>query len=121
MPPMSWPSALYQLERIPRMCLRRKSAVSRECPVGCVWSGAAERLQGDLVAHALQLADQPVLVRLTAAFQGVIQLTCNEIQHLFAALVAASTATTDHRLRWSWWRRRHQARARHYRRHANRP
>jgi hypothetical protein len=47
---------------------------------------------------------------------GVIQLTCNEIQHLFAALVAASIANTDHRLRWSWWRRRHQARARacHY-------
>jgi hypothetical protein len=47
-------------------------------------------------------------------------LTCNEIQHLFAALVAAPVADTGHRLRWSWWRRRHQARARacHYRRQA---
>jgi len=43
-------------------------------------------------------------------------LTCNEIQHL----VAVSVADPGHRLRWSWWRRRHQARARtcHYRRQA---
>jgi SRSO17 transposase len=56
---------------------------------------------------------------------GLIPLTCNEIQHLFAALVAASVADTDpgHRLRWSWWRRRQQARARacHYRRQAGGP
>jgi hypothetical protein len=54
---------------------------------------------------------------------GLIPLTCNEIQHLFAALVAAPVADTGHRLRWSWWRRRHQARARacHYRRQANGP
>jgi SRSO17 transposase len=54
---------------------------------------------------------------------GLIPLTCNEIQHLFAALVAAPVADRGHRLRWSWWRRRQQARARacHYRRQANRP
>jgi hypothetical protein len=52
---------------------------------------------------------------------GLIALTCNELQHLFAALVAAPVADPGHRLRWSWWRRRHQARARacHYRRQAN--
>jgi hypothetical protein len=51
---------------------------------------------------------------------GVIELTCNEIQHLFAALVAAPLAESGHRLRWSWWRRRNQARARacHYRQQA---
>jgi SRSO17 transposase len=51
---------------------------------------------------------------------GAIQLTCNEIQHLFAALVAAPAGDPGHRLRWSWWRRRRQARARacHYRRQA---
>jgi hypothetical protein len=50
-------------------------------------------------------------------------LTCNEVQHLFAALVPARVTDTSHRLRWSWWRRRHQARARacHYRRQANAP
>jgi SRSO17 transposase len=51
---------------------------------------------------------------------GAIELTCNEIQHLFAALVAVPVADPGHRLRWSWWRRRQQARARacHYRRQA---
>jgi hypothetical protein len=52
---------------------------------------------------------------------GLIPLTCNEIQHLFAALVAQPAADTTHRLGWSLWRRRHQARARtcHYQRQAN--
>jgi SRSO17 transposase len=54
---------------------------------------------------------------------GLIPLTSNEIQHLFAALVAAPVADSGHRLRWSWWRRCQQARARacHYRQQANRP
>src|SRR5215212_3943847 len=51
---------------------------------------------------------------------GLIPLTCNEIQHLFAVLVAVPVADPGHRLRWSWWRRRQQARARacHYRQQA---
>ena len=36
----------------------------------------------------------------------------NEIQHLFAAVVARPVEDLSHRLRWSAWRRRHQARAR---------
>jgi SRSO17 transposase len=54
---------------------------------------------------------------------GLIPLTCNELQHLFAALVAAPVEDRGHRLRWSWGRRHQQARARacHYRRQANRP
>jgi SRSO17 transposase len=53
---------------------------------------------------------------------GLIPMTCNELQHLFAALAARSTRGVGHRLRWSVWRRRHQARARtcHYRRQAAR-
>jgi pimeloyl-ACP methyl ester carboxylesterase len=45
---------------------------------------------------------------------------CNEVQHLYAALVAWPAGDRDHRLHWSVWRRRHQARARtcHYRRQA---
>jgi hypothetical protein len=35
---------------------------------------------------------------------GLIPLTCNEIQHLFAALVAAPVAATGRRLHWSWCR-----------------
>jgi hypothetical protein len=51
---------------------------------------------------------------------GLVGLTCNEVQHLFAALLAHPVGDLDHRLRWSVWRRRHQARARscHYQRQA---
>jgi SRSO17 transposase len=54
---------------------------------------------------------------------GLIGLTCNELQHLFAALLARPAGDLGHRLRWSAWRRRHQARARacHYHRQANAP
>jgi SRSO17 transposase len=53
----------------------------------------------------------------------LIPLTCNELQHLAAALLARPAADPALRLRWSLWRRRQQARARtcHYRRQANRP
>jgi hypothetical protein len=51
---------------------------------------------------------------------GLNPLSCNEVQHLFAALVAQPAVDLGHRLRWSAWRRRHQAHARtcHYRRQA---
>ena len=37
-------------------------------------------------------------------------LTCNEIQYLFTALIARPVHGALHRLRWSQWQRRHQAR-----------
>ncbi|MFF0087859.1 hypothetical protein ACFYR1_50910 [Streptomyces canus] len=45
----------------------------------------------------------------------LIPLTCNEIQHLFAALITTVRPAAYH-LGWSAWRRRHQARSRacHY-------
>jgi hypothetical protein len=51
---------------------------------------------------------------------GLIPMTCNEVQRLFAALIATPVGGVSDRLRWSVWRRRHQARARtyHYRRQA---
>lgn len=52
---------------------------------------------------------------------GLIPLTRNQIQRLFTALTVRSACdNTTHRLRWSTWRRRHQARARrsHCRRQA---
>jgi SRSO17 transposase len=54
---------------------------------------------------------------------GLTSLTCNEVQHLFAALLARPAGDLGHRLRWSVWRRRHQARAStcHYQRQATRP
>ncbi len=50
----------------------------------------------------------------------LIPLTCNEIQRLFTALVVGPGHSPAHRLDWSQWRRRHQARsqASHYRRQA---
>lgn len=50
----------------------------------------------------------------------LIPLTCNEIQRLFTTLVARTVHDVTHRLSWSHWRRRHQARAHasHYRRQA---
>jgi hypothetical protein len=49
---------------------------------------------------------------------GPIRLTVNEIRHLFTTLVTTTIHTVQHRLHWSLWRRRHQARARrcHYKR-----
>ncbi len=51
---------------------------------------------------------------------GLIPLTCNEIQRLFTTLVVQPVRDAPHRLSWSAWRRRHQARAKasHYRRQA---
>ncbi|WP_330436306.1 IS701 family transposase [Streptomyces sp. NBC_00825] len=48
----------------------------------------------------------------------LIPLTCNEIQHLFNTLVVRLVHDTAHRLVWSHWRRRHQARSQtsHYHR-----
>ncbi|WP_406016642.1 IS701 family transposase [Streptomyces sp. NBC_00984] len=45
-------------------------------------------------------------------------LTCNEIQHLFNTLVVRLVHDKAHRLVWSHWRRRHQARSQtsHYQR-----
>jgi hypothetical protein len=51
---------------------------------------------------------------------GLIPLTCNEIQHLFTTLTTQPVHDLNHRLSWSLWRRCHQARARasHYQRQA---
>ncbi|MFE7123027.1 IS701 family transposase [Streptomyces sp. NPDC057617] len=49
---------------------------------------------------------------------GLMPLTCNEIQHLFIGLAVQPVRDAIHRLGWSDWRRRHQARSQagHYRR-----
>src|ERR687887_22265 len=66
-----------------------------------------------VVAAATRHARHPAPLEL-------VPLTCDEVQHLFAALIAAPVADAGHRLRWSWRRRRQQARARacRYRRQA---
>ncbi|MGW3624864.1 IS701 family transposase [Streptomyces sp. NPDC000880] len=51
---------------------------------------------------------------------GLIPLTCNEIQRLFLTVAVRPLHGLAHRLGWSDWRRRHQARSQtsHYRRQA---
>ncbi|MCX4680768.1 IS701 family transposase [Streptomyces sp. NBC_01433] len=51
---------------------------------------------------------------------GLVPLSCNEIQRLFITLVVQPLHDAAHRLGWSDWRRRHQERSRtsHYRRQA---
>ena len=44
---------------------------------------------------------------------GLIPLTCNEIQRLLTALLVRPASDATHQLSWSTLRRRHQARARH--------
>ncbi len=44
---------------------------------------------------------------------GLIDLTVNELRRLIDALLLGAALTAASQLRWSHWRRRHQARARH--------
>jgi SRSO17 transposase len=44
---------------------------------------------------------------------GLIALTVTEVKRLYN-LAARTWHSVEHHLRWSWWRRRHQARARWY-------
>jgi SRSO17 transposase len=75
-----------------------------------------------MLAHAF-LAVTAATERARPTPPGLIRLTCNEIQHLFAVLVLQPVRDILHRLRWSAWRRRQQARARicHYQRQAAQP
>jgi SRSO17 transposase len=76
-----------------------------------------------MLAHAFLVVAALTERTRHSARSGLIPLTCNEVQRLFAALVASPVGDLGHRLRWSVWRRRHQAHARtcHYRRQANEP
>ncbi|MFI8221203.1 IS701 family transposase [Streptomyces sp. NPDC085932] len=72
-----------------------------------------------MLAHAFLVCTAAAERRDRPAPDGLIPITGNEIQHLFATLIRPDHDLA-HRLRWSHWRRRHQARARrcHYRHQA---
>jgi hypothetical protein len=76
-----------------------------------------------MLAHAFLVVAAVTDQARDPAPPGLIKLTCNEVQHVFAALLAQPTGDMAYRLRWSAWRRRHQARARscHYHRQASGP
>jgi SRSO17 transposase len=69
-----------------------------------------------MLAHAFLVACALTERTRHPAPPELIPVTCNEVGHLFAALLAQPATDRGHRLRWSAWRRRHQARARtcHY-------
>ncbi len=83
------------------------------------WTSWHRRVTLAMLAHAFIAVTAATERRERAALNGLIALTGNEVQHLFAAL-SSPFHDLAHRLRWSHWRRRHQARAQtcHYRRHA---
>lgn len=68
-----------------------------------------------MLAHVFLAVTAAAERRDRLAHRGLIPFTGNEIQHLFAALISPVHAFA-YRLRWSHWRRRHQARSRdcHY-------
>lgn len=72
-----------------------------------------------MLAHAFLAVTAAAGRRDHPAPDDLIPLTCNEVQHLFAALISPARDLA-HRLRCSLWRRRHQAGARdlHYGRQA---
>jgi hypothetical protein len=103
---------------------RRPSSLARAC---AAWTASTPPL--DLLVSRMTLATVALAFLVAAATldrgrhptpAGLIPLTCNELQHLFAALVIRPAADLGHRLHWSVWRRRHQHRARtcHYQRQA---
>ncbi len=71
-----------------------------------------------MLAHAVLTVIAAHERRRLSAGQELIPLTINEIRRLLAKLITNTVHTIDHRLAWSRWRRRHQARAKtsHYRR-----
>jgi SRSO17 transposase len=75
-----------------------------------------------MLAHAFLAVTAAAERRDQPAPEDLISLSCNELQHLFAALTNP-VHDLAHRLRWSRWRRRHQARARtsHYRQATTQP
>ncbi len=72
-----------------------------------------------MLAHAFLACTAATERRDRPAPDDLIPMTGNEIQHQFAALIRPAHDLA-HRLRWSHWRRRHQARAHrcHYRHQA---
>ncbi|MFK0284666.1 IS701 family transposase [Streptomyces sp. NPDC090499] len=72
-----------------------------------------------MLAHAFPAVTAATERHDRPARDDLIPLTGNEIHHLFAALIGPVHGLA-HRLRWSHWRRRHQARTRqcHYWRQA---
>lgn len=73
-----------------------------------------------MLAHAFLAVTSAAEHTTHAVAHMLIPLTCNEIRHLLVSLREHARRDIEHVLRWSRWRREHQAHARacHYRRRA---
>jgi SRSO17 transposase len=82
------------------------------------WTILAMLAHAFLTITAADQRDQP-----GPSDNGLLPLTVNETRRLFLATLAPPALALDHILRWSRWRRRHQANARtsHYRRRGHQP
>src|SRR5512132_2388016 len=58
-----------------------------------------------MLAHAFLVAAAATEQTRHPPPSGLISLTCNEVQHLFATLAASPAGDLGHRLHWSLWRR----------------
>jgi len=65
-----------------------------------------------MLAHAFLAVATAAERDATPAPDGLIELSVNEFRRLFDALLLATRHTLTALLKWSTWRRRHQARAR---------
>ncbi|MFE9476940.1 IS701 family transposase [Streptomyces griseofuscus] len=73
-----------------------------------------------MLAHAFLAVVRADEHARSPALDGLVSLSCNEIQHLFITVTVQPRHDLAHRLGWSHWRRLHQQRSltSHYRRQA---
>ena len=65
-----------------------------------------------MLAHAFLAVVRAIEHDRNPSPDDLIPMSCNEIQRLFITLVVKPVQNVTHRLSWSVWRRRDQARAR---------
>ena len=98
-------------------CFQTSKSIGLDLPQVRRWDSWYRHTTLVMLAHAI-LTVIGARERDDHTEQTLIPLTFNEIRRLFARLINNTIHTIDHLLRWSTWRRRHQARAKtsHYHR-----
>jgi SRSO17 transposase len=100
-------------------CFQTGKAIGLDEPQVRRWHSWYRHTTLVMLAHAiLTVIAARERDRHPATGQALIPLTLPEIRRLFARLIATTVHPVSHWLTWSYWRRRHQARAKtsHYRR-----
>jgi hypothetical protein len=94
--------------------LCRHPALAMAAHAVCAVTAALARCRTSALARPPASPDDP-----PPEDPGLIPLTATEIKRVFN-LITRAWQTIRHRLHWSWWRRRHQARARWFHHRARR-